>query len=128
MHLEIPDPAVNTELQLCISFESNANSGGIVVLAHHADSPTRLSAYYPPGSQCFRAPTAGNYSFAVFTQNGTLEAPATLPAILTIIVSKCKHVFLDLGTPRSLTSCTCICVMCINEVACMNCVSMNLFE
>ena len=81
--MEVPDPAVNTELQLCISFESNTSSDQIVVLAHHTDQPKQLSAYFPPDDECFRAPTAGRYYFAVFTQNSdsTLEAPGTPPVI-----------------------------------------------
>jgi len=95
--LEVPKPAMDTELQLCISFESSTSSDQIVVLAHHTDVPTRLSAYSrsSPGKQCFRVPTltAGNYSFAVFVQksDSTLEAPATAPKIWLSAVSTCKH-------------------------------------
>jgi len=94
--LEIPGPAMNAEVQLCISFESSSSSGGssrIVVLAHHTDDPRKLSAYSSHGNKCFTAPTAGNYSFATFTQNSdsTLEAPSTPPEILIRTVSTCKH-------------------------------------
>jgi len=93
--IEVPDPAMNTELQLCISFESNTSSGGIVVLAHHTEDPTKLSAYSSHGNQCFRAPTAGSYYFAVFNQTGdrTLEAPTAFPEIQFITVTKRKHSF-----------------------------------
>ena len=93
--MEVPDPAVNTELQLCVSFESNTSSDRIVVLAHHTDQPKQLSAYFPPDDECFRAPTAGRYYFAVFTQNSdsTLEAPGTPPDILIQTVSICKLSF-----------------------------------
>ena len=81
--MEVPDPAMNTELQLCISFESNSSSDRIVVLAHHTEDSTKLSAYSSCGNQCFRAPPAGNYSFAVFNQTGdrTLEPPTASPEI-----------------------------------------------
>ena len=90
--MEVPDPAVNTELQLCISFESSTNSDRIVVLAHQADDPTILLAYSPPDNECFGAPTAGSYIFGVFTQNSDddLEAPATPLEILIRTVSICK--------------------------------------
>ena len=92
---EVPDPAINTELQLCIFFESNTSSDQIVVLAHHTEDPTKLSAYSSRGNQCFKAPTAGNYSFAIFNQTGdrALEAPTTSPEIQFSSVTKCKHSF-----------------------------------
>lgn len=98
--IKVPDPAMNTELQLCNSFVSNTNnsdSGRIVVLAHHTDDPTKLSAYYSPDNECFRAPIAGSYIFAVFIQNNssTLEAPAIPPEVLIHIKSTCKYLFLD---------------------------------
>ena len=94
--IEVPDPGMNTELQLCISFESNTSSDQIVVLAHHTDNPTKLSAYYSPDS-CLKPPTAGSYIFAVFTQNGdnTLEPPATPPEILIHTMSTCKYSCFD---------------------------------
>ena len=52
--MEVPHPAVNTELQLCISFESNSSSDWIVVLAHHTEDPTKLSAYSSCGNQAFQ--------------------------------------------------------------------------
>ena len=94
--IEVPDPAMNTELQLCICFESNTSSDQIVVLAHHTDNPTKLSAYYSPDN-CLKPPTAGSYIFAVFTQNSdnTLEAPATPPEILIHTMSTCKYSCFD---------------------------------
>jgi len=102
--MEVPHPAVNTELQLCISFESNSSSDWIVVLAHHTEDPTKLSAYSSCGNQCFRAPTAGNYSFAIFSHTGdtTLEAPDTPPEIWFSTVVIGKHSFCI--TPHSLNS------------------------
>jgi len=89
--LEVPKTAMNTKLQLCISFESSTSSDQIVVLAHHTDVPTKLSAYSSHGNQCFKAPTAhaGNYSFAVFVRksDSTLEAPATAAKIWLSAVS-----------------------------------------
>jgi len=35
---------MNTEQQLCVSFVSSTSSDQIVVLAHHTDNPTKLSA------------------------------------------------------------------------------------
>ena len=95
--IEIPDPDMSTDLQLCISFEFIGTRGSdqIVVLAHHTDVPTRLSVYSLPNNQCFRAPTAGSYNFAVFTHNTTLKAPATPPKILMRTVSTCKHSLLS---------------------------------
>ena len=94
--MEVPNPAMNAELQLCISFESNTSSDPIVVLAHHTDNPTKLFAYYSPGN-CLRPPTAGNYIFAIFTQNSdnTLEPPATPPEILIRTMSTCKYSCFD---------------------------------
>jgi len=100
--MKVPDPAMNTELLLCNSFISNTSSGDsgrIVVLAHHTDDPTKLSAYFSFDNQCFIAPIAGNYIFAIFLQNSdsTLEAPATPPEILirTKSMMSCKYSFLD---------------------------------
>jgi len=97
--MEVPDPAMDTEAALvCVSFQSNASSGGdggrIVVLAHDAADPKKLWAYSPSDNQCFRAPAAGSYYFAVFIYNGTLELPATPPEIRIRTVSTCKHSFL----------------------------------
>lgn len=100
--MKVPDPAMNTELLLCNSFVSNTSSGDsgrIIVLAHHTDDPTKLSAYCSFDNQCFRAPIAGNYIFAIFLQNSdsTLETPATPPEILihTKSIMSCKYSFLD---------------------------------
>ena len=94
--IEVPEPSNNMELQLCISFESSTDSDQIVVLAHHTDKPTRLSAYYSPVN-CLRPPTAGSYIIAVFTQNSdnTLEPPATPPEILIRTLSACKYTCFD---------------------------------
>ena len=91
--IEVPDLSNNTELQLCISFESSISSDPIVVLAHHTDNPTKLSAYYS-SDNCLRPPTAGSYIFAVFTHNSdnTLEPPATPPEILIRTMSMCKYI------------------------------------
>ena len=95
--IEVPDPVMNPELQLCVSFESNTSSDQILVLAHHTEDPKKLSAYSSYGNQCFRAPwpTAGSYNFAIFSQTGdsTLEAPTTSPKIWFSSVTKCKHSF-----------------------------------
>ena len=101
--MEVPHPAMNTELQLCISFESNSSSDRIVVLAHHTEDPTKLSAYSSRGNQCFRAPPAGNYSFAVFNQTGdrTLEPPTTSPEIWFSTVAEGKYLYI---TPHSSNS------------------------
>jgi len=96
--MEVPEPAMNTELKLCISFESSTDSinrDRIVILAHHTDDPTKLSVYFSLENWCFRAPTAGSYYFGVFIQNSdnTLEPPATPPEILIRTVPTCKYSF-----------------------------------
>jgi len=53
--IEVPDLGNNMELQLCIS---SISSDPIVVLAHHTDNPTKVSAYYS-SDNCLRPPTAG---------------------------------------------------------------------
>ena len=109
--MEVPEPAMNTELKLCISFESSTDSNNrdrIVVLAHHADDPTKLSAYFSLENWCFRAPTAGSYYFGVYIQNsdGTLEPPATPPEILIRTVPTCKYYFQNHSLHTSLYSYT----------------------
>jgi len=96
--MEVPEPAMNTELKLCISFESSTDSNNrdrIVVLAHHTDDPTKLSVYFSLENWCFRAPTAGSYYFGVFIQNSdnNMEPPATPPEILIRTVPTCKYSF-----------------------------------
>ena len=101
--MKFPDPAMNTELQLCVSFESSTSSDEsddrdrIVIIAHHADDPTKLSAHYSLDNWCLRAPMAGSYYFAVFIQrnDSILEPPAPPPVILIRTVSTGKHSFLD---------------------------------
>lgn len=96
MLMKVPEPVMNTELQLCNSFVSNItndDSGRIVVLAHHTDDPTKLSAFFSLDNQCFRAPTAGSYIFAIFIQNNnsTLEVPDIPPEIIFHTKSTCTY-------------------------------------
>ena len=104
--MEVPEPAMNTELKLCISFESSADSNRIVVLAHHSDDPTKLSVYFSLENWCFRAPTAGSYYFGVFIQNSdnTLEPPATPTEILIRTVPTCKYSFQNHSCIRGVIS------------------------
>jgi len=94
--IEVPEPDMNMELRLCISFESNTSSDQIVVLAHHTDNPTKLSAYYSPDN-CLRPPNAGSYIFAVFTHNSdnTLKPLATPPEVFIHSMSTCKYSCFD---------------------------------
>ena len=89
MLLEVPDTA-NSELKLCVSFESNtsSNSDGVVVFVHHIDNLKRLSAYILDETNCTTALASGNYSVGVFTWDGesTLNEPATPPTISVDIV------------------------------------------
>ena len=80
--LQVPDIA-NTEVKLCVSFESSTSSDRIIVLAHHIDDTEKLSAYFLNTTNCTSAPAAGGYVVGVFTQNGdsTLKVPATPPTI-----------------------------------------------
>ena len=97
--LQVPEPAMNTELQLCISFmssTSSVNRDRLVVLTHRTDDLTELSAYFSH-DKCLKAPSAGGYYFGVFTQNNdsTLEPPATPPEISIRFLSTSKNSFLD---------------------------------
>ena len=98
--LQVPDPAMNTELQLCVSSESSTSSDDsdrIVVLTHRTDDLTKLSAYFSHDNNCFKAPSAGGYYYGVFTQNSdhTLEPPATPPEIFIRYVYTSKNSIFD---------------------------------
>ena len=86
--VEVPD-VTNSEVKLCISFNSSSSSDRIVVLAHHINNPRKLSAYYLNASNCTEAPAAGDYSIGVFNQTGgrILKPPATHPNI-TVLISE----------------------------------------
>ena len=80
--LQVPDIA-NTEMELCVSFQSSSSSDRIIVLVHHRSDPKKLSAYFMNSSNCTTAPTPGVYVVGVFTQSrdSTLKIPATPPTI-----------------------------------------------
>ena len=82
MLLKVPD-VTNTELKLCVTFESSTITDGTVVLAHHLNNRNKLSAYYLNTTNCITPPPPGNYGVGVFTQShdNILKAPATLPII-----------------------------------------------
>ena len=91
-YVEVPD-ATNTEVNLCISFESSSSSDRIVVLAHHRGDPEKLSAFCLNSTNCTEAPPAGNYSIGVFNQTAgsILTPPAMSPTISihTVPISEC---------------------------------------
>ena len=80
--LQVPDIA-NTEVKLCVSFQSSSSSDRIIVLVHHRGDPKKLSAYFMNTSNCTTAPTPGVYVVGVLTQShdSTLKIPATPPTI-----------------------------------------------
>ena len=77
--VEVP----NTEVNLCVFFNSSSSSDRIVVLAHHHRDPEKLSAYCLNSTYCTEAPVTGNYSIGVFNQTAgkILIRPATPPTI-----------------------------------------------
>ena len=82
--VEVPD-VTNTELNLCVSFNSSSSSDRIVVLAHHQHDPEKLSAYCLNSTYCTEAPVAGNYSIGVFNQTtGSILIPPATPPIISI--------------------------------------------
>ena len=80
--LQVPDIA-NTELKLCVSFQSSTTNDRTIVLAHHIGNTKKLSAYLLNTTNCTTAPAPGDYVVGVFTQNGdnALKPPATPPTI-----------------------------------------------
>ena len=76
--LQVPDIA-NTEVKLCVSFQSSTSSDRIIVLAHHINDTEKLSAYLLNATNCTAAPPPGVYVIGVLTQNGdnALKPPAT---------------------------------------------------
>lgn len=80
--LKVPD-VTNTELKLCVSFDSSTNTDGTVVLAHHMNDCNKLSAYYLNTTNCITPPPPGDYSVGVFTRShdNILKAPAAPPTI-----------------------------------------------
>ena len=80
--VEVPN-VTNTEVNLCVFFNSSSSSDRIVVLAHHRLDPEKLSAYCLNSTYCTEAPVTGNYSIGVFNQTAgsILIPPATPPTI-----------------------------------------------
>ena len=80
--LEVPNDT-NTELMLCVSFDSSTNRVRITVLAHLFGDPKKLLAYYLNMTNCTAAPDPGKYIVGVFIHyvGSTLKAPATSPNI-----------------------------------------------
>ena len=80
--LQVPDIA-NTEVKLCVFFQSSTTNDRIIVLVHHIDNIEKLSAYFLNATNCTTAPAPGSYVVGVFIQNGdsTLKVPATSPTI-----------------------------------------------
>jgi len=91
--LEVPN-VTNTEVKLCVSFESSASSDRIVVLAHLVGDPQKLLAYYLNTTNCTTAPDPGDYIVAVFIYNvgSALQAPATSP---DVYVFTSEYSFID---------------------------------
>ena len=88
--VEVPN-VTNTEVNLCVFFNSSSSSDRIVVLAHHRHDPEKLSAYCLNSTNCTEA-VSGNYSIGVFNQTAgsILIPPATPPniSIYTVPISE----------------------------------------
>ena len=80
--LQVPN-VTNTEVKLCVFFESSTGSNRIVVFAHLVGDPQKLLAYYLNTTNCTAAPDPGNYIVGVFIHyvGNALKAPATSPNI-----------------------------------------------
>ena len=91
--LQVPDIA-NTEMELCVFFQSSSSSDRIIVLVHHRDDPKKLSAYLLNATNCTTAPPPGGYVIGVLTQNGdnALKPPGTPPTISIDTISEYYYI------------------------------------
>ena len=91
--LEVPN-VTDTEVKLCVFFESSTSINRIIVLAHLVGDPKKLLAYYLNMTNCTAAPDPGNYIVGVFIHSvgSTLKAPAISP---NITLSTSEHTFID---------------------------------
>lgn len=92
--LEVPN-VTNTEVMLCVSFESSTSSDRITIFAHLVGYPQKLLAYYLNTTNCTPAPDPGDYIVAVFIYNvgSALKTPATSP---DVHVFNSEYLFINL--------------------------------